>query len=107
MSFRIVRKIQIETDVAEIYDYIDQDSNAAAERFLDAFEATIRRLADMPGIGRRWESDSPRLVDLRVTTIPGFRKYLVFYRPLPDAVEFLRVVHGARDVESVLEEGPL
>jgi plasmid stabilization system protein ParE len=32
----------------------------------------------------------------------GFRDYLIFYRELPDRVEIVRVLHGARDIERIL-----
>jgi toxin ParE1/3/4 len=32
-----------------------------------------------------------------------FRNYLVFYRPIEDGVEVLTVLHGARDLQAVLE----
>lgn len=28
--------------------------------------------------------------------------YLIFYRPLPDGIEILRVLHGARDIAAIL-----
>jgi toxin ParE1/3/4 len=31
--------------------------------------------------------------------IGGFEKYLIFYLPLPDGIDVIRVVHGARDIE--------
>jgi toxin ParE1/3/4 len=32
------------------------------------------------------------------------RDYLVFYRLVDDFVEVVRVLHGARDIEALLEE---
>jgi toxin ParE1/3/4 len=40
---------------------------------------------------------------LRVSGIEGFEKYLVFYRPVDDGIEVVRVIHAARDLGSVLE----
>ncbi len=34
----------------------------------------------------------------------GFRKHLVFYRPLSNGAEIVRVIHGARDLERLFEE---
>jgi len=31
-------------------------------------------------------------------------RYVIFYVPLPKGVEIVRVLHGARDIESVLHE---
>ena len=41
---------------------------------------------------------------------PGLRvvfhqRYAIYYRPLPDAVVIIRVVHGARDITAISESG--
>jgi toxin ParE1/3/4 len=33
----------------------------------------------------------------------GFTRHLIFYRPIKNGVEIIRVVHGARDNESLFE----
>ena len=33
-----------------------------------------------------------------------FRNHIVFYRPVADGIEILRVLHGARDLVSILAE---
>ncbi len=55
----------------------------------------------MPGLGSPCESSHPVLASLRAATVPGFRKYLVLYRPISEGIEVLRVIHGARDIESL------
>ena len=35
----------------------------------------------------------------------GFEKVLLFYFPLPDGIDLVRVVHGSRDLETLLHEG--
>jgi toxin ParE1/3/4 len=57
----------------------------------------------MPGIGERWLSSNPRLGELRVSLIEGFERHLIFYRPKQDGVDIVRVLHGARDIDRVLE----
>jgi plasmid stabilization system protein ParE len=39
-----------------------------------------------------------------MTTIKGFQNYLVLYLPIEGGVEIARVIHGSRDVESLLQE---
>jgi plasmid stabilization system protein ParE len=36
--------------------------------------------------------------------IAGFKSYLVFYLPRRDEVQVLAVLHGARDLPTVMEE---
>jgi toxin ParE1/3/4 len=80
-----------------------QASLETALRFDDAAAAAFEKLARMPGLGERRESPNPRLAGLRVSPIDGFPNHLVFYRPIDGGIEVVRVLHGARDIESVLE----
>jgi toxin ParE1/3/4 len=84
-----------------------QASLETALRFYDAASSTLAKLASMPGIGERWPSANPRLTGLRVWRIEGFEKHLIFYRTSADGIEIIRVIHGARDIDSVLESGPI
>ncbi|MBI4604738.1 MAG: type II toxin-antitoxin system RelE/ParE family toxin [Planctomycetes bacterium] len=34
----------------------------------------------------------------------GFEQHLVFYRPVEDGIEVVRVLHGARDLRAILGE---
>ena len=91
-------------------DLDDQAAHLAAEasletalRFYDAASFTFGKIAQMPGMGEPWKSANPRLAGLRVHRVEGFTKHLIFYRPADDGVEIIRVLHGARDIDSVLE----
>jgi plasmid stabilization system protein ParE len=44
----------------------------------------------------------PDLKALRVFHVSGFEKMLILYRPLPDGIEILRVVHGSRNLPALL-----
>ena len=63
------------------------------------------RLSGMPGIGSPYETANPRLAGLRCVRISGFPRYLVFYRSLEENIEVVRVLHGSRDIKTILEEG--
>ena len=86
-----------ERDVAEIVSYIADDSPEAAQRFRRALQATGALLLDMPHIGSMRASDKPALKGIRVVPVRDFDKYAVFYRPVKDGIEIVRVLHGARD----------
>jgi toxin ParE1/3/4 len=84
-----------------------QASLETALRFYDAASSTFANLAGMPGIGERWQSANPRLAALRVWRIAGFEKHLIFYRPADDGIDIVRIIHAARDIDSVLEGEPI
>lgn len=101
---RIIKRERALDDLEHRSEYIRQHNPRAALRFLDAAEATFQRLAAMPGMGARYEPDHPALAELRFFPISRFKKDLIFYRPLPDGIEVVRVLHGARDIYGILAE---
>ena len=46
--------------------------------------------------------DKIELAGLRMLRISKFEKYLIFYRPVPEGTEIIRVLHGARDIHPSL-----
>jgi len=52
----------------------------------------------MPEWGTQRAFRHPRWSAARTWPLKGFERYLIFYRPLSDGVEILRVTHGARDI---------
>jgi plasmid stabilization system protein ParE len=93
-------------DILDHADYLaEQASLAVATRFVKATEQTISRLATMPRVGSLWDSEHPRLADMRFSPIGKFRNHLVFYRPISGGgVEVVRVLHGAQDIDAIFDE---
>jgi toxin ParE1/3/4 len=105
MSKSVHRRRQARQDLVDIFRYYAREAGLRlADRFLAQAEASFTHLAGMPGIGTRHEHDHPALAGVRVYPTTGFRKYLVFYRPVADGIEIVRVLHGARDIQSILAE---
>lgn len=100
---RVVRSRKAEREIVEIGIWIGKESPAASRRFVVAAERAFALLADMPELGGVCELENPALADLRVWSIKGFPKYLILYRPLPDGIEVVRVVYGARDLERLFD----
>ena len=99
---RIVTHERALRDLENRSEYIRQHNPRAALRFLDAAEATFRRLAVLPGMGTQYDPDHPALTEIRFSPITRFKNDLVFYRPLTDGIEVLRVLHGAQDPHRIL-----
>jgi toxin ParE1/3/4 len=100
---RVVRNPQADDDLVEIAAYLWLEDAALAERFLRAAEAAFRRLARFPRAGSPYRSTMPTLARLRKCPIPGFRNHLIFYRPIEHGVQIIRVLHGARELELLLD----
>ena len=82
--------------------YIAQDHPSAARRFLDAVFATLEFIHDTPNIGRAWRHGT--IPGLRVWRVSGFPNHLIFYRPIPEGIEAVDLIHGARDLDTPLPE---
>jgi toxin ParE1/3/4 len=74
-------------------------------RFEKAVQNLAHRLAGMPGIGVPRSFRNPELHDMRRLTVTGFESWLLFYRDTGDRIDVIRVLHGARDIEAIFEEG--
>ena len=86
----------IEHDLPEIFAHIARDNPAAAERVLDAVEATFAQIATQPDCGVPYPTRNARMKAVRMLPVSGFNDYLIFYRIEGDAARVLHVVHGAR-----------
>jgi len=85
------------SDLIEIWGYIADDSVGNADAFIDKLYQAIQVLARQPGSGRHREELAPG-----IQSFP-FGRYIIFYRVVAGAVEIVRVLHGARDIENIFE----
>jgi toxin ParE1/3/4 len=91
-------------DIHRHADYIGERRLSAGRRFYKAAEGAIKKLAERRMLGGSCEFENPELTDLRVWSIKGFEHYLIFYIPLEDGVDVIRVLHASRDVENILRD---
>ena len=105
MKRRIVVRPAAESDLDEQAEYLAGHGNLETGiRFYNAAEETFVLLASQPEMGRAAEFRSSLLAGIRMLPLKGFPKHLVFYKPFENTIEIIRVVHGARDIESFFEE---
>jgi toxin ParE1/3/4 len=82
--------------LVDIHDYIAQDRPEAARRLISRLYDKFAFLARFPEAGQR----RPEFAggDIRVFSAWN---YVVYYRVRANSVEIARVVHGARNTESL------
>lgn len=84
-----------ESDLAEIWAYIAEDSPKAASAFVEQIEAKFVPLLDFPGMG------APRDVIADGLRAVPYKNYVIYYTHDETALTINRVVHGARDVRAL------
>jgi toxin ParE1/3/4 len=91
--------------VAEQAEYLGQEANLEiAERFIDAVKETTTQLLKTPYLGFTREFRNPKLRSVRVWRVKGFEKHLIFYLPKQEAIEFLYLIHSARDYTRLFDD---
>jgi toxin ParE1/3/4 len=88
-------------ELEDIWDYyaIKLQNPDAADRIIDEIFDAFQKLVQMPGLGhiRTDLAAEP----LRFWSV---RSYLIIYRCEKEPMEIVRVLHGARDVQAILDE---
>jgi len=100
-----VRVTISEIAVSDILDqsdwYREQSGAKLARRWEQAVSNAIVRISRNPHIGAKCSFKTAELSDVRRTIIQKFPKHLLFYQAQNDQLVVLRVIHGARDLESL------
>ena len=91
-----------ETDIIDIAVHIANNNPDAAERFLKATEETFAFLVSMPLTGHIILFKNSRAKNVRVWSVQNFDRFLIFYRPVEDSIEIIRLLHTSRDIEAIL-----
>lgn len=89
---QVLRTLEAREDLRNIVGYIAQDNPAAAMKWIDAMEQLFETLAIQPQMGERVRTRRFGMVRRMARG-----NYVLYFRPLSQGVEILRVVHGARD----------
>ena len=87
-----------ESDLDNIFSYVAELNTDSAKKTIKELMQKFKLLAENPKIGR---SHDELILNLR--SFP-YKNYLIFYFPIENGVEIYRVLHGARDIESLFED---
>lgn len=81
-------------DLDAIWDHIAQDNPHAADSLLRAISAKAMLVLTQPRMGAMRNDLAENL-----RSIPE-GNYVIFYRPLSDGLEIIRVLHSVRDIQT-------
>lgn len=92
----IKRTGRAETDAIEIWVYIAQDNERAADELIDAIDSRLADLSRMPMSAEAVPYIGP---DVRRSSVGN---YVIYFRPIEDGILVLRILHGARQPEDLV-----
>ena len=96
----IIKRPLAEADLDDIWDYLEEHSSQEqAASFLRKLYAKLETIARNPYMGRTRDDLLPSL-----RSFP-FQDYLIFYFPLTNGIDVVRVLYGRRDIERIFQEG--
>lgn len=106
---RVLKRESAKRDlIAQWVWYAENADIQTADRFLAAVDSIVTLLAERPELGYKVSLHKPEVKGMRrFPLLDGFEKIILFCFPLTDGIELVRVVHGSRDLEQLLNEGPL
>jgi toxin ParE1/3/4 len=100
---RIVLSDAAVADILEQSEwYQEQSGDKPAKRWERAVTSAVLRVVATPGAGALCNFNSTELHEVRRVSLAGFPKHLLFYEFNEKEIIVLRVLHGARDLESLL-----
>ena len=99
----VVPRDRARRDVREAVRYYRLEAGEdVALRFVTAYRQALLSVAEFPGVGSPRYGVELDVPGLRSRGVDGF-PYLVFYVDHPDFIEVRRVLHGRREVMSLLQ----
>ena len=86
-------------DLSDIFQYLAKETEVErAQNFLRLIEEKCKLLAQFPEMGR---TRHEFIISLRSFPV---KNYIVFYLPVENGIEILRVLHASRDITEVFDE---
>jgi|SRR5580693_359916 toxin ParE1/3/4 len=91
------------SDIQEQAGWYEQRADRAlARRWENGVTVALTRIERNPRSGAKCAFRPDELQGIRRMSIAGFPRHLIFYRAEKKEIRILRIIHGARDIESLL-----
>ena len=91
-------------DIFEIWSYVAEESENAADRVEQAIYEACAFVAEAPMRGHSRTDLTTR--SLRFWTLTRYPNYTVVYRPETAPLQVVAVLHGKRNIRRLLEQRP-
>lgn len=97
----LLKSNEASQDMYNIWLYIAFDNPNAADGLIEEIDSKFYILELNPQLGRIAEGMDLPARELRVFPV---RNYLIFYSPIENGVEIIRIVHGAMDSGAIFND---
>lgn len=87
-----------QSDLSEIFSFIAADNIEQSAKYLRLIDDKCHLLAKFPQMGK---TRHEFFVNLRSFPV---KSHIVFYQPIENGVEILRVLHKSRDISQIFED---
>lgn len=87
-----------ESDLTDIWTYIAESGEARADELIERLVEKFTMLATFPKAGR-----SRPEIKKGVRSF-ATERYVIFYRPIDQGIEIVRVLYGTRDIEKIFSD---
>ena len=95
---RFIISLLAKQELKEINRYIARFNSNAARRLINRIKQQCKLLADFPEMGQKCDELEP---DIRSFPVEN---YIIFYPPIDDGVQIVRVISGYRDLEVIFSQ---
>ena len=95
----VTRRQGAAADIAEVWNTIAEDSIEQADAWVDRLDEKLHLLATQPLMGRARDE-----LAAGIRSQP-FGRCVIFYIPLDDGIDAVRVLHSARDIDAAFAGG--
>ena len=89
---KLLLSFRAKEDLLEIWEFIADHDEVAADRYIDHLRDRASELLDFPELGRVRDEIQPGVRSLLA------RNHLLFYRLEDQEVQVLRILHGSMDL---------
>jgi toxin ParE1/3/4 len=86
-------------DQIDIWNFIAQNNPVAADKVISKLDKICFKLLEYPELGMLHEELGTKIRSISAGN------YVIFYRPSSDAIQIIRILHGARDIREILGHG--
>ena len=94
-AHRIIHSSQFRQDVDEAWDYYAVENPDYADRLIRQVADKLLMLAEFPRMGRPQDELQPGLRSFVLD------RYVIYYRQADTGIEAVRLLHSARDIDSL------